>query len=85
MQGAVMAICGNIQQGDKSHFFFENIQTIENSLANQPDDKLRRIALSALFQQASIEALWQKLFWTTHATAIGPITSLALAAVDTAL
>jgi L-alanine-DL-glutamate epimerase-like enolase superfamily enzyme len=32
-----------------------------------------------------IEALWQKLFWATHATAIGPITSLALAAVDTAL
>lgn len=32
-----------------------------------------------------IEALWQKLFWTTHATAVGPITSLALAAVDTAL
>ncbi|BCL79085.1 mandelate racemase [Ktedonobacteria bacterium brp13] len=32
-----------------------------------------------------IEALWQKLFWATHATAVGAITSLALAAVDTAL
>ncbi|MGH2346882.1 MAG: mandelate racemase/muconate lactonizing enzyme family protein, partial [Chloroflexota bacterium] len=32
-----------------------------------------------------VEALWQKLFWTTHATAVGAITSLALAAVDTAL
>ncbi len=32
-----------------------------------------------------VEGLWQKLFWRTHATAIGPITSLALAAVDTAL
>ncbi|EFH88820.1 mandelate racemase/muconate lactonizing enzyme family protein [Ktedonobacter racemifer] len=32
-----------------------------------------------------IEAIWQKLFWFTHGTAVGPITSLALAAVDTAL
>lgn len=32
-----------------------------------------------------IEALWQQLFWATHATAVGPITCLALAAVDTAL
>ncbi len=32
-----------------------------------------------------VEALWQKLFWATHATAVGAITSLALAAVDTAL
>lgn len=32
-----------------------------------------------------IEALWQKLFWATHGTAVGAITSLALAAVDTAL
>lgn len=32
-----------------------------------------------------IEALWQKLFWITHGTAVGAITSLALAAVDTAL
>jgi L-alanine-DL-glutamate epimerase-like enolase superfamily enzyme len=32
-----------------------------------------------------VEALWHKLFWTTHATAVGAITSLALAAVDTAL
>ncbi len=32
-----------------------------------------------------IEALWNKLFWATHGTAVGAITSLALAAVDTAL
>ena len=32
-----------------------------------------------------IEAIWQKLFWLTHGTVVGPITSLALAAVDTAL
>lgn len=32
-----------------------------------------------------IEALWQSLFWHTHATAVGAITSLALAAVDLAL
>jgi len=33
----------------------------------------------------SIEAIWSSLFWSTHATAVGPLTSLALAAVDTAL
>jgi L-alanine-DL-glutamate epimerase-like enolase superfamily enzyme len=32
-----------------------------------------------------IEAAWQKLFWHTHATAVGAITSLALAAIDLAL
>ncbi|HEY8445974.1 MAG TPA: mandelate racemase/muconate lactonizing enzyme family protein [Thermomicrobiales bacterium] len=32
-----------------------------------------------------VEALWQKLFWATHGTVVGAITSLALAAVDTAL
>lgn len=32
-----------------------------------------------------VEAIWQKLFWSTHATVVGPLTSLALAAVDTAL
>jgi len=32
-----------------------------------------------------IEQIWSRLFWSTHATAVGPITSLALAAVDTAL
>ena len=32
-----------------------------------------------------VEALWSKLFWATHGTAVGAITSLALAAVDTAL
>lgn len=32
-----------------------------------------------------VEAIWRKLFWSTHATAVGAITSLALAAVDIAL
>lgn len=32
-----------------------------------------------------VEALWSKLFWATHATTVGPITSCALAAVDIAL
>jgi L-alanine-DL-glutamate epimerase-like enolase superfamily enzyme len=32
-----------------------------------------------------VEAIWQRLFWHTHATAVGAITSLALAAVDLAL
>jgi L-alanine-DL-glutamate epimerase-like enolase superfamily enzyme len=32
-----------------------------------------------------VEAIWQDLFWATHALAIGPVTSLALAAIDTAL
>jgi L-alanine-DL-glutamate epimerase-like enolase superfamily enzyme len=32
-----------------------------------------------------VEAIWQKLFWATHATAVGAITNLALAAVDVAL
>jgi L-alanine-DL-glutamate epimerase-like enolase superfamily enzyme len=32
-----------------------------------------------------VEALWHELFWATHGTVVGAITSLALAAVDTAL
>ena len=32
-----------------------------------------------------IEAIWSDLFWSTHATAVGAITNLALAAIDTAL
>lgn len=32
-----------------------------------------------------IEAIWNDLFFHTHATAVGAITSLALAAIDTAL
>jgi L-alanine-DL-glutamate epimerase-like enolase superfamily enzyme len=32
-----------------------------------------------------IEAIWQKLFWATHGTVVGAITSLALAAIDIAL
>ena len=32
-----------------------------------------------------IEAIWKELFFHTHATAVGAITSLALAALDTAL
>jgi L-alanine-DL-glutamate epimerase-like enolase superfamily enzyme len=34
---------------------------------------------------AQVEAIWKDLFFATHATAVGAITSLALAAVDTAL
>ena len=34
---------------------------------------------------AEIERLWKDLFFQTHATAVGAITSLALAAIDTAL
>lgn len=32
-----------------------------------------------------VEAIWSDLFWSTHGTAVGAITSLALAAIDTAL
>ena len=32
-----------------------------------------------------IEAIWKDLFYATHATAVGAITSLALACIDTAL
>jgi L-alanine-DL-glutamate epimerase-like enolase superfamily enzyme len=34
---------------------------------------------------AEYEAIWRDLFFHTHATAVGAITSLALAAIDTAL
>ena len=34
---------------------------------------------------AQVERLWKSLFFHTHATAVGAITSLALAAIDTAL
>jgi len=34
---------------------------------------------------AEVEMIWKDLFFHTHATAVGAITSLALAAVDTAL
>jgi L-alanine-DL-glutamate epimerase-like enolase superfamily enzyme len=34
---------------------------------------------------SEIERLWKELFFVTHATAVGAITSLALAAIDTAL
>ncbi len=34
---------------------------------------------------AQIEAIWRDLLFSTHATAVGAITSLALAAIDTAL
>ena len=33
----------------------------------------------------AIEAIWKELFYFTHATAVGAITSLALACIDTAL
>lgn len=46
------------------------------------DDLLHRL----IGQDArQVEALWSKLFWSTHGTVVGAITSLALAAVDTAL
>lgn len=32
-----------------------------------------------------VEAIWRDLLFSTHATAVGPITALALAAIDTAL
>src|SRR6476661_7069020 len=34
---------------------------------------------------AEVEMIWKDLFFHTHATAVGAITSLALAAIDTAL
>src|SRR5258706_15956158 len=34
---------------------------------------------------AEVELLWKELFFHTHATAVGAITSLSLAAIDTAL
>jgi len=34
---------------------------------------------------ALIEAIWRELMFATHATTVGAITSLALAAIDTAL
>ncbi|HEU5222797.1 MAG TPA: mandelate racemase/muconate lactonizing enzyme family protein [Candidatus Lumbricidophila sp.] len=33
----------------------------------------------------NVEAIWADLMWSTHATVVGALTSLALAAVDTAL
>jgi L-alanine-DL-glutamate epimerase-like enolase superfamily enzyme len=32
-----------------------------------------------------IEQIWRELFFSTHATAVGPLTALALCAIDTAL
>ena len=48
---------------------------------------LREDLLPRLLGQnaAEVEARWQDLFWATHGTVVGAITSLALAAVDTAL
>jgi L-alanine-DL-glutamate epimerase-like enolase superfamily enzyme len=34
---------------------------------------------------AMVEAIWRDLFFSTHATTVGAITSIALAAIDTAL
>lgn len=34
---------------------------------------------------AAVEAIWRDLFFLSHATTVGPITSIALAAIDTAL
>ena len=56
-----MTICANIQQVAKSYIFrndlqyphIDDLRKIETSLADQLDEGLRRIALSALFQQAN--------------------------------
>jgi L-alanine-DL-glutamate epimerase-like enolase superfamily enzyme len=51
-------------------------------LALLREDLLHRL----LGQDArQVEGTWQRLFWATHGTVVGAITSLALAAVDTAL
>jgi L-alanine-DL-glutamate epimerase-like enolase superfamily enzyme len=34
---------------------------------------------------APVEAIWKRMLFATHATAVGAVTSLALAAIDTAL
>jgi L-alanine-DL-glutamate epimerase-like enolase superfamily enzyme len=48
---------------------------------------LRHTLLPALMGREAemIEAIWRDLLFTSHATAVGPIMSLALAAIDTAL
>lgn len=48
---------------------------------------LRDTLLPALMGREAerIEAIWRDLLFTSHATAVGPIMSLALAAIDTAL
>lgn len=48
---------------------------------------LRHTLLPALMGRDGdmIEAIWRDLLFTSHATAVGPIMSLALAAIDTAL
>ena len=48
---------------------------------------LRRTLVPALIgrEAAEIERIWRELLFLTHATSVGAITSLALAAIDTAL
>lgn len=48
---------------------------------------LRHTLLPALMGREAdgIEAIWRALLFTSHATAVGPVMSLALAAIDTAL
>lgn len=48
---------------------------------------LRHTLLPALMGREGemIESIWRDLLFTSHATAVGPIMSLALAAIDTAL
>ncbi|MDM7931316.1 enolase C-terminal domain-like protein [Tabrizicola sp.] len=48
---------------------------------------LRHTLLPALMgrEAEAIEAIWRDLLFTSHATAVGPIMSLALAAIDIAL
>ena len=46
----------------------------------------RTLAPKLIGREASeIEMLWRDLMFSTHATTVGPITALALAAIDTAL
>ena len=48
---------------------------------------LKRTLVPALIgrEALEIEAIWRDLFFLTHATTVGAITSIALAAIDTAL
>ena len=57
-------------------------------MRNQPQRGLSDDAEHAFatdHEADEIEAIWKDLFFATHATAVGAITALALAAIDTAL
>src|SRR5829696_2261977 len=87
-----------IQQFVKQETIFEQIETDDGFVGtgysytigtggNAVIALLRVDLLPHLIGQDArkVEGLWNKLFWATHGTAVGAITSLALAAVDTAL